>query len=599
AEALSEPPERATRDLIDLLRATGSVRPVLLAVASFVSGASVVGEGLLLWRLINGAGSVPALLVLALLLLAVETAVFRGSVRMGRRLEGDLRKTLDDLLPRMPDRYLSSRPTSDLAERAQRMHALRQLPSLLAEMLRSAGQIVALGVAISVLDPSNWFLAVLAALCAAGLPFAVQPVLSERDQRVRNHAGAMARLTLDTLLGLFAIRAHRAGAQVGRQHNDQLEFWDRAAAAGYRAVVATDAVQLLLGFGSATLLIANTGGRLDGSERLLLAFWAVSLTLAGQTLGLAARQYPLQRNVALRLFEPLRAGKTVEVHSEAGTGPVASSVEGAALRMTGVSVILAGQPVLSDVDLDVRPGEHVAVVGRSGAGKSTLAGLVLGWHEAATGEVLVDGANLRGEALNCVRRFTAWVDPTVQLWNDSLAANLDYGNWGPSPVTREEVLKRTGLDHVAGNLPSADAALGEGGGLVSGGEGQRVRLGRALLRPGVRLVVLDEPLRGLDRAQRHELLDYCRRVWSGATMLCITHDVTETLNFDRVAVVEKGRIVEFDEPGRLSANAGSAYRRLIEGENEVEKVWGAVAWRRLYLDDGRLLEPAPSPSLSS
>lgn len=596
AEALSEPPERPTRDLLDLLRAGGSLRPVALAAVSFFSGAGVVGEGLLLWRLINGQGSVPVLLALVLMLLAIETAVVGASVRMGRRLEGELRQTLDNLLPRLPDRYLSSRPTSDLAERAQRTHALRQLPSLLAEMLRSLGEIVALGVAIAVLHPPSWFLATLAAVCAAGLPFALQPLLSERDQRVRNHAGAMARLTLDTLLGLFAIRAHRAGAQIARQHNDQLEFWDRAAAAGYRTVVFTDALQLALGFGFATLMIASAGTLLDGSQRLLLAFWAVSLTIAGQTLGLASRQYPLQRNVALRLFEPIRAGNAGPGPPRNSGVPQASSAPGAAICLRGVSVVLAGQHVLSDLDLEVRAGEHVAVVGRSGAGKSTLAGLVLGWHTPATGEIVVDGATLNAETLHAVRRFTAWVDPTVQLWNESLDSNLAYGNWGPSTVERDEVLQRTGLDRVAASLPSPGAALGEGGGLISGGEGQRVRLARALMRPGVRFVVLDEPLRGLDRAQRHDLLEYCRQVWKEATMLCITHDVTETRNFDRVVVVEAGRIVENGEPGRLAADPSSAYRRLLDGERVVEKVWDAVAWRRLELHEGRLAERAASTS---
>jgi ABC-type bacteriocin/lantibiotic exporter with double-glycine peptidase domain len=594
AEALSESPERPTRDLLGLLRARGSLRPVALAVVSLFSGAGVVGEGLLLWRLISGQGSVPVLLALVLLLLAVETAVVSGSVRMGRRLEGELRQTLDNLLPRLPDRYLSSRPTSDLAERAQRTHMLRQLPSLLAEILRSLGEIVALGVAITVLHPSNWVFALLSAISAAVLPFALQPLLSERDQRVRNHAGAMARLTLDTLLGLFAIRAHRAGARIARQHNDQLEFWDRAAAAGYRTVVVTDALQLVLGFGFATLMIANAGTGLDGSQRLLLAFWAVSLTLAGQTLGLAARQYPLQRNVALRLFEPIRAGNP-ERHGPTNLGDLqVPSSPGADIRLSGVSVVLAGQQVLSDVDLEIRAGEHVAVVGRSGAGKSTLAGLVLGWQSPATGDVVVDGTTLNSETLHEVRRFTAWVDPTVQLWNESLESNLAYGNWDASTLDRDEVLQRTGLDLVGANLPSPGAALGEGGGLVSGGEGQRVRLARALLRPGVRLVVLDEPLRGLDRAQRHDLLEYCRQVWKGATMLCITHDVAETMNFDRVVVIEAGRIVENGEPSRLAANPSSDYRLLLDGEKDVEKVWDAVAWRRLELHEGRLAERAAS-----
>ncbi len=87
-----------------------------------------------------------------------------------------------------------------------------------------------------------------------------------------------------------------------------------------------------------------------------------------------------------------------------------------------------------------------------------------------------------------------------------------------------------------------------------------MRLGRALLRPGARLVILDEPFRGLDREQRRELLARARRLWRGATLLCVTHDVGETLGFERVLVVEDGRIVEDGPPERLAARAGLALR---------------------------------------
>ena len=133
--------------------------------------------------------------------------------------------------------------------------------------------------------------------------------------------------------------------------------------------------------------------------------------------------------------------------------------------------------------------------------------------------------------------------------------------------------------------------LGEGGGLVSGGEGQRVRLGRALLRPGVRLVILDEPFRGLDRERRRELLARARQWWRGATLLCITHDVGETQAFDRVLVVEGGQIVEDGAPADLAARPGSRYRALLEAEQEVrEGLWSSGIWRRLRLEEGRLVE---------
>jgi ABC-type transport system involved in cytochrome bd biosynthesis fused ATPase/permease subunit len=133
--------------------------------------------------------------------------------------------------------------------------------------------------------------------------------------------------------------------------------------------------------------------------------------------------------------------------------------------------------------------------------------------------------------------------------------------------------------------------LGEGGGRLSGGEGQRVRVGRGLLRPSPRLAILDEPFRGLERPLRHALLARTRAHWRDATLLCITHDLAETRAFDRVLVVDGGRIVEDGDPGALLADPGSLYRALYESEVRVhEEVWADPRWRRLRIDGGRAVE---------
>jgi len=126
---------------------------------------------------------------------------------------------------------------------------------------------------------------------------------------------------------------------------------------------------------------------------------------------------------------------------------------------------------------------------------------------------------------------------------------------------------------------------------VSGGEGQRVRFGRALARPGVRLVILDEPFRGLDREQRRALLVHACQRWRAATLLCITHDVGATQAFDRVLVLDGGRVVEHGTPADLMACPDSHYRAMLEAEALVrEGLWSSAVWRRLWLADGRLAE---------
>jgi ATP-binding cassette subfamily B protein len=263
-----------------------------------------------------------------------------------------------------------------------------------------------------------------------------------------------------------------------------------------------------------------------------------------------------------------------------------------AIVLEGVSVRAAGHTILDKIDLDIEAGAHVAIVGPSGAGKSSLVSILLGWHRPASGRVLIDGSPLDGERLERLRRDTAWVDPTVQLWNRALVDNLHYGMAAAACPPLDRVLEAADLRDLLENLPDElQTRLGEGGALVSGGEGQRVRLGRGLLRLGVRLVILDEPFRGLDRQRRRELLARARCRWQAATVLCITHDVGETQAFDRVLVVEEGQIIEDGAPADLAAQSGSRYRALLEAEREGwVGLWSSGIWRRLRLEGGRLVE---------
>jgi ATP-binding cassette subfamily B protein len=142
--------------------------------------------------------------------------------------------------------------------------------------------------------------------------------------------------------------------------------------------------------------------------------------------------------------------------------------------------------------------------------------------------------------------------------------------------------------------------LGEGGALVSGGEGQRVRLGRAMLRDEARLVILDEPFRGLDRNNRRALMARARELWGNATLLCITHDVGETMSFERVLVIEAGRIIEDDAPRLLAAQPRSRYSQLLQAEDSVRTgLWANAVWRRLSMDGGRVVEARGQTSLSA
>jgi ABC-type bacteriocin/lantibiotic exporter with double-glycine peptidase domain len=605
--ALEEPQTKPYFQLLQLLRADGALTPACIGIALLAASIGVMIEALLFRGLLDighklGAPvqrmtMIGAVVLFVAGMLMLEFPMASGLLRIGRKLEARLRIAFQEKIPRLGDRYFHSRLNSDMAGRYHQIHHIRLLPELGGQLLRSTFELVFTGAGVIWLDPGAAPLVMLMVLLSIGLNLAIQPALAERDMRVQNHQGALSCYFLDAFLGLVPLRAHRAEHAFRRRHEVQLAEWTQAEFSVERLVVGVEALNFFSGFGLAAWIvlnhIAHSG---DFASVLLLVYWTLNLPFIGQEIAGVAWQYPTLRNRTLRLLEPLSAPLDAQQHEGlTGAAAPATKKEPAEETFTAVSAVfenvsvrLAGHMVLEGIDIDLAAGSHVAIVGPSGAGKSSLLGLLLGWYRPAGGRILVDGAPLNGELLNKLRVQTAWVDPAVQLWNRTLFENLLFGT--PGTVPEPELLKSAELHELLKKLPAGlQTHLGENGGLVSGGEGQRVRLGRALHRRGARLVILDEPFRGLDRQQRTDLMSRARQYWSHATLLCVTHDVGETLSFPRVLVVDSGRIVEDGPPEELVRQPGSTYRKLLLAEEEVrEKFWSNNSWQHLRLRDGQL-----------
>lgn len=599
--ALNEPPPRPLRQLFGFLRDQGGLTWTVLALGLVcaVLGAmveAVVIRGLLGSHLalhaqadrLRFAVALGALLSLSMLL-EVPTAF--GLQRLGRQLEIRFRAAFLERLPRLHDRYLQSRLVGDMAERSHAVHGLRGVPDLGGRVVRVLLEALVTIAALVWLDPQGAWLTIAGGLATLAVPFVMQPAVTERDLRARTHVGALARFQLDAFLGLTAIRAHRAETVVRREHESLLVHWSRAALEVVSLGVVADVVQTAIGTLVAVgLLWHYVSAQHDGPATLLLLYWALNLPALGQEVGDLLAQLPRHKNVALRLLEPLGAPTAAIASPEVAPAfPRAVNI-----ALAGVDVVAGGNPILSKVDLAIPAGSHVAVVGASGAGKSTLLGLLLGWHRASTGTVFVDGHPLSPIALDALRERTAWVDPAIHLWNRSLLENVEYGADGdaldPDHIAR--VLEQADLRPLLERLPDGlQSKLGESGCLVSGGEGQRVRFGRSLLREKPSLVLLDEPFRGLDRGQRQSLLSRARELWRDATMLCVTHDLRETVSFDRVLVVDEGRIVEDGRPEVLLDDPASRYRALYDAEVTLHNELRARGqWRRVRIEAGALTE---------
>jgi ABC-type bacteriocin/lantibiotic exporter with double-glycine peptidase domain len=608
AHARTEAEPKPARELFKLLLRDGWPSLALVLVVLFAAAVGVLLEAAILRGLVELGVELgltrerivawAALVGFALLMLLLEGTLADRVLGIGRRLELRLRVAFLSKVPRLGPRYFHSRLSSDMAERIHAMHRLRALPKLGTELLLAIASLILTVVGIAWLDPGGaWFAALGAVILLATSALAL-PTLFERDLRFRTHGGALGRVVLDALLGLVPIRTHGAARALRREHEQLLVEWMRAGADLLRTALTVETLQALVGFGVVVAIVARHSlaeGELGAM--LLLIYWALRLPALGERIAQLIRQYPGHRSRALRLLEPL--GAPDEERPLTAAGPHAGheapqpTRTGVRIDVNGVSVRAAGHTLLDAIEFHVEPGEHLAIVGRSGAGKSSLVGLLLGWHRPASGEVVIDGAPLDGGRIAALRRQTAWVDPAIALWNEPFLDNLLYGS-GSEALDRVGVtLGHAELLDLVANLPAGlQTPLGEGGGLLSGGEGQRVRLARALLRADVRLVILDEPLRGLDRSRRKALLERVRELWPHATLLCVTHDIEETLDFPRVVVVEDGTIVQDGPPRTLAEDPSGRYAAMLVREREVhQQLWRRAGWRRLEIRSGRIHEP--------
>lgn len=591
AAALAEKVPKPWSHLVAAVVAGGRVAPLAMMATVLLTAVMVVVQAAL-WRklfdtgelsTLQLGGAIAALVTFLVIELAIEALLVDGIFRLGRRVEVGLRVQFLAAIRRLGLRYLKSRPISDMAERSHMLYRSRELPWVGARLLRVATMALATGAALAWLSPHASLLILGLAISVVVPPLVTHGALVERELRVRTHHGSITRFYLDALLGVIPARTHGIERALRSAHEARLVEWVRAARREHVLAASVAAIQCALVVGFAIALVAtHVVSTARPASVLLAVYWTVAMASAGAMFSSLCRELPQYRNLTLRLLEPL--GMRAEHVDAAPSAPPSGAVS---VSFDDVTVVAGGHVILQDVSLTISRGEHVAIVGPSGAGKSTLIGLLLGWHVPARGTVHVDGAPLDASTLAALRRTTAWVDPAVQLWNDSLAANIGFGI-GELPDLGAAVTAAQ-LDGVLAKLPEGmQTRLGEGGGLLSGGEGQRVRVGRGLARRDASLVLLDEPFRGIDRERRREMLDAARARWRGTTLLCATHDLAETRGFDRVLVIDGGRVVDDGAPSALAARGDSRYAQLLAEEVVAHEMW--KTWRKVRLDGGRVEE---------
>ncbi|MDU5407770.1 MAG: amino acid ABC transporter ATP-binding/permease protein, partial [Streptococcus agalactiae] len=216
--------------------------------------------------------------------------------------------------------------------------------------------------------------------------------------------------------------------------------------------------------------------------------------------------------------------------------------------------------VLHHLDLDIKEGEKIAILGRSGSGKSTLASLLRGDLKASQGEITLGGADVSIVG-DCISNYIGVIQQAPYLFNTTLLNNIRIGNQDASEEDVWKVLERVGLKEMVTDLSDGLYTMVDEAGLrFSGGERHRIALARILLKD-VPIVILDEPTVGLDPITEQALLRVFMKELEGKTLVWITHHLKGIEHADRILFIENGQLELEGSPQELSQSS-QRYRQL-------------------------------------
>lgn len=226
------------------------------------------------------------------------------------------------------------------------------------------------------------------------------------------------------------------------------------------------------------------------------------------------------------------------------------------------------RPVIDHMDLSIKPGETIALVGPSGGGKSTTCSLLPRFYDVSSGSITIDGQDVRDVTQHSLRSAIGLVQQDVYLFDGTLRENIAYGRPGATDAEIEEAARKANIhDFIAGLPEGYDTVVGERGGRLSGGQKQRVAIARVFLKDPA-ILILDEATSALDNESEEAVQESLERLAADRTTIVIAHRLSTIKNADEIATVERGRVVERGTHEELLARGGTYaryYRMQFEG----------------------------------
>jgi subfamily B ATP-binding cassette protein MsbA len=499
-------------------------------------------------------------------------------VYVGRHIVFRIRNQIFGRYLRLPSQFFDSNSSGHLVSRLTYNTEQVSAASTDAVTVIVREGLTVIGLFI-VMVSSNWKLTLIF-LCLGPFIGLILSYVSKRfrklSKRLMNSVGDVTHVTSEIVTGFRVVRIF------GGENYEEKRFkaashnhMKQSLKMEFTKTVSTPVIQLLVALAIAFLIWLALSPEVRGD---MTAGSFVAIIVAASTMAKPIRQLTqvnekIQRGVAAArdLF------RVMDAPPEPDNGTrIASDVKGQiSFRDVRFKYDSSEAEVLKGINLEIAPGETVALVGRSGSGKSTMANLLPRFYEATSGEILLDGVPITEYSLRSLRDQIALVTQHVTLFNDSIEKNIAYGNLSGTPEEqlRDVATKSNALEFIEAKDQGFKTLVGDNGISLSGGQRQRIAIARALLKDAP-ILILDEATSALDNESEKVIQKELDKLMQGRTTMVIAHRLSTVENADKILVMDQGQIIEQGSHQELLAKEGEYYKlynmNLIEPDADQE-----------------------------
>ena len=382
-------------------------------------------------------------------------------------------------------------------------------------------------------------------------------------KRQRNHIGELNARIEDSLLGNKVVRAFaNEDVEIDKFNKDNQEFL-RIKRETYKYMAAfQNTIRMFDGLMYVVVIVAGgifmIKGLIEPADLVAYTLYVTTLLATIRRIIEFAEQFQRGMTGIERFTELMDA--SVDIFDEEGAVPLHDVKGEITFRHVSFEYPDDHTPVLADINLTIRPGEKVALVGPSGGGKTTLCNLIPRFYDTTEGDILLDGQNIKNVTLQSLRGNVGVVQQDVYLFSGSVFENIAYGKPGASKEDVIRAAKLAGAHEFIEELKDGyDTYVGERGVKLSGGQKQRISIARVFLKEP-KVLLLDEATAALDNESEHLVSESLDKLAAGRTTLTIAHRLTTIKGADRILVLSGNRIVEEGSHEQLLEKHGVYYQ---------------------------------------